>query len=365
MWAFAKANPQFGVGFPIAPGDKPHMQPTNKSNPSCTGVAGTPVNDAGSAAPSTPTSALSNAIRDALGMNQPPPQPPPLPPPLPQSQQPQLPPPPTSPDQSALPAQQSLSTQLPAQPITSLDQQPLSVQPTLSAQPITSLNQQPISAQPPLTSQTSPLTPTTLAAQQTTAQGLPLGTPATGQISLSSLLDQAMATASPPASISGSFNTPKTTSPSSFDLIQQYATAVNPATQSSAIATTVPPVLNTDLLNSMQLQAAPPYTSNAATGTVSYSAADTSSQSNTPPAQNTSGPANSAPPPRSIIMAPPIAQQTFTPPDLAQNPVSANAPKQNSLLIQILTLFRNVLLYALNVLRTVRPFGTAGTALTP
>ncbi len=35
MKEFADANPSFGVGFPLYPKDKPHMQPTNKSSPQC------------------------------------------------------------------------------------------------------------------------------------------------------------------------------------------------------------------------------------------------------------------------------------------------------------------------------------------
>ncbi len=71
MWAFAKANPSYGMGFPLAPGDKPHMQPTNKSDPNC--VAG----DISANYPQVTGAPLSlgNALRSYLAPPAPPPAP--------------------------------------------------------------------------------------------------------------------------------------------------------------------------------------------------------------------------------------------------------------------------------------------------
>ncbi len=101
MHAFAGANKQYGVHFRLGMRDRPHLEPIDKSSPSCDGVAGTPVGSGGFRDPA-PSGGLSDQIRQALGMQQQPPPPPPPPPP-PQMQ----------------PAQQS---------------QPLSTQPQLTAQ---------------------------------------------------------------------------------------------------------------------------------------------------------------------------------------------------------------------------------------
>ncbi|MBI4088397.1 hypothetical protein HY418_03420 [Candidatus Kaiserbacteria bacterium] len=75
--SFAQQNPGYGVNFPWpfynGSIDKPHMQATNKSSPSCSGVAGTPVTPSGSAS-QTPVTTAANLIRQALGLQQPPPQ---------------------------------------------------------------------------------------------------------------------------------------------------------------------------------------------------------------------------------------------------------------------------------------------------
>ncbi len=117
MWAFAKSNPQFGVCFPHEGGDRPHMvlggiggneggscASKGVSKP-CNGLPFTPTN------PGPDTSSLqsqiSNAVRQTLGMQQPP-----MPP------QPQLPPQPMLPAQPTLPAQPPISSQTntPVQP---------------------------------------------------------------------------------------------------------------------------------------------------------------------------------------------------------------------------------------------------------
>lgn len=69
--SFAQANPGYGVTFPWpfynGSVDKPHMQATNKDNPSCTGVTGTPVTPS---ANTSLTSPLSEAVRSLFGGNQ-------------------------------------------------------------------------------------------------------------------------------------------------------------------------------------------------------------------------------------------------------------------------------------------------------
>ncbi len=71
--SFAQANPGYGVTFPWpfynGSTDKNHMQAINKSSPSCSGVAGTPVTP--SAGTASPPQQISNVIRQALGLQQP------------------------------------------------------------------------------------------------------------------------------------------------------------------------------------------------------------------------------------------------------------------------------------------------------
>ena len=158
LHAFARASPQFGVGFPLGMGDRPHMQPTNMRSPSCSGVAGTPANTPPpQTSQTTPTSGITSGIRDwAQGssamntaecftsLN-----PPVIAPPGTvqqsqcltngQGQQPQLPPQPPAPQQPSPPPQMQQpqmppQQQFPQQPQSSI-QPALSTQPTLQAQP--------------------------------------------------------------------------------------------------------------------------------------------------------------------------------------------------------------------------------------
>ena len=67
--SFAQSNQQYGVWFRLGMDDRPHMEPVNKSSPSCDGVAGTPADSPGSGG-NTPSSGYSQALRDYLGGGQ-------------------------------------------------------------------------------------------------------------------------------------------------------------------------------------------------------------------------------------------------------------------------------------------------------
>ena len=126
LHAFARSNPQFGVGFPLGMGDRPHMEPTNKRSPSCSGVAGTPVTAECFTSLNPPTIAQPGTVLQSQCLTN-------------ASGQPTQPPP-----QSAAPSQPSL----PAQP--SQGAQPVSsAQPSISAQPTLPL--------PTISSETTPI----------------------------------------------------------------------------------------------------------------------------------------------------------------------------------------------------------------
>lgn len=76
--SFSDANPGYGVTFPWPfyndSTDKPHMQATNKVAPSCTGVTGVPV-ASGPTVNTSPTSALTQSLRNWLAPQQQPQQP--------------------------------------------------------------------------------------------------------------------------------------------------------------------------------------------------------------------------------------------------------------------------------------------------
>ena len=213
------------------------------------------------------------------------------------------------------------------------------------------LPQQPQSSAQPILPAQSSISSEALGTQSSIANLL---TPAnSSQNSLLNLLTATSTTTGEPLALNLNSNDGSRTATSSlsaFDLIRQFENQMDPVNQ-PIMTTTTPLSLNNDLLNSVELQ--------AVTGTDVSSSVDTAGNSDVT-AQNPNTLA-SAPPARPIIMAPPISQQTFTSPDLAGNPVPVNATKQNGALIQILEIFKNVLLYALNYLRSVRPYGSAQT----
>ncbi len=99
-----KAAPQFGLDFYMKCADAYHFRPTSAE---CNGGGVVPPPD-----PFSPTSQLSDAIRRAMGQQQPPPPPPPPPPPQPQ---------PTLPEQPTQPTQSPTSTtQKPVTPISDI-----------------------------------------------------------------------------------------------------------------------------------------------------------------------------------------------------------------------------------------------------
>ncbi|OGG49475.1 hypothetical protein A2763_04085 [Candidatus Kaiserbacteria bacterium RIFCSPHIGHO2_01_FULL_54_36] len=296
LHAFARSNPQFGVGFPLGMGDRPHMEPTNKRSPSCSGVAGTPVaapsNAPASSRPVGQATPIASAAPSAdAGSNQPQIQmntaecftslnPPTIAQPgtVLQSQcltnasgQPTQPPP-----QSAAPSQPSL----PAQP--SQGAQPVSsAQPSISAQPTLPL--------PTISSETTPI---------------------------SSLLNTNTLV---PGSQSATNTQPKATS--SFNLIEQY---INPVSNLIDIGKVVPINLNPNVIDVA----------------IGLSPSSTSSQS----VLTASG---------TVVAQGPLQQQTFTSGDLANNYV-APPRAQNTFLLRLLDTMQGVLIYASNYLK---PFG--------
>lgn len=66
MKEFADANPSFGVGFPLYPKDKPHMQPTNKSSPQCAAPGYEIALSGQDTAKSSPNSFVSDTLRSQV-----------------------------------------------------------------------------------------------------------------------------------------------------------------------------------------------------------------------------------------------------------------------------------------------------------